>query len=167
VFNRLAEVRDWTRTHQGKKIVRFAMSSVITTAISSTVILLAYGLNGTHSPVWATAIGNLAAMPPAYYLHRRWVWGKTGASHWRNEVIPYTVLNVLGLLLSLVFAAYCRHLVYANHWTHLANTVFVGVVNLISFAVFWVLKLILFNRIFHTTPIAAYDEHLTAEERNA
>jgi hypothetical protein len=32
---------------------------------------------------------------------------------------------------------------------------------------FWVLKLILFNRIFHTTPIAGYDEHLTAEERGA
>jgi hypothetical protein len=58
-------------------------------------------------------------------------------------------------------------LVYANHWSHLANTAFVGVVNLFSFAVFWVLKLILFNRIFHTTPIAGYDEHLTAEERQA
>ena len=71
---------------------------------------------------------------------------------------------MLGLLVSLVGAAYCRHIVYTHHLSHLVNTVLVAGVNLVSFAIFWVLKLVLFNRIFHTNPIAQYDEHLSEEE---
>ena len=145
-------------------MVRFVMTSVISTFVSEFVILAVYGLNWTHSPMWASAIGNIVAMLPAYYLHRRWAWGKTGASHWRKEVLPYIALNVLGLLVSLVGAAYCRHIVYTHHLSHLVNTVLVAGVNLVSFAIFWVFKLVLFNRIFHTNPIAQYDEHLSEEE---
>ena len=36
--------------------------------------------------------------------------------------------------------------------------------NLVSFAVFWVLKILLFNRIFHTSPLEIIDEHLREEE---
>ena len=143
---------------------RFVMTSVSSTFVSEFVILAVYGLNWTHSPMWASAVGNVVAMLPAYYLHRRWAWGKTGASHWRKEVLPYVALNVLGLLVSLGGAMYCRHIVYTHHLSHLVNTVLVAGVNLVSFAIFWVLKLVLFNRIFHTNPIALYDEHLSDEE---
>jgi putative flippase GtrA len=162
---RVDEFRAWSKTHEGKKIVRFLMVSVISTVTSEGVILAVYGFNWTHSPMWASAIGNLTALPLAYYLHRQWAWGKTGASHWRKEVMPYIGINVLGLLVSLIGAAFCRHLVYTHHLSHLVNTLLVGGVNLASFGVFWVLKLLLFNRIFHTNPIAAFDEHLTAEEQ--
>jgi hypothetical protein len=33
--------------------------------------------------------------------------------------------------------------------------------------VFWVLKLIVFNRIFHVHPLEMMDEHLSVEERTA
>jgi len=155
----------WSKTHDGKKLLRFTMTSVISTAISEAVIVLVYGLSLTHSPVWATAIGNVAAMWPAYILTRRWAWGKTGTSHWRKEVLPYVSLNILGLVVSLVGASFCRHLVYTHHLSHLVNTGLVAGVNLASFGVFWVFKIVLFNKIFHTNPIALYDEHLTIEER--
>jgi len=163
--SRLAATRSWAHTHNGKKLIRFALTSVISTLFSEGVILVVYGLTLTHSPMWATAIGNLSAMPPAYYLTRRWAWGKSGASHWRKEVVPFTVLNLLGLAVALLGATYCRHVVYTHHLTHLVNTVLVAGVNLVSFAVFWVFKILLFNKIFHTTPIALYEEHLTLEEQ--
>jgi putative flippase GtrA len=162
---RIAALRRWARTHEAKKLIRFLMVSVISTVTSEGIILAVYGFNGTHSPMWASAIGNVGALPLAYFLHRQWAWGKTGASHWRKEVAPYIGINAVGLGVSLLGATYCRHLVYTHHLSHLINTLLVGGVNLVSFGVFWVLKLLLFNRIFHTSPIAAFEEHLVAEEQ--
>jgi putative flippase GtrA len=145
-----AHLRGWATSRDGRKILRFVMTSVVSTLFSESVILVVYGFSLTHSPMWATAIGNIAAMPPAYYLTRQWAWGKSGSSRWRSEVLPFVALNLAGLSVSLVGATYCRHFVYSHHLTHLVNTVLVAGVNLVSFAVFWVLKIILFNRIFRT-----------------
>jgi hypothetical protein len=37
---------------------------------------------------------------------------------------------------------------------------------LISFGIFWVLKLKVFNRIFHVDELTEIDEHLATEEAN-
>ena len=52
----------------------------------------------------------------------------------------------------------------AHHWSHLANTGLVVFTNLASFAIFWVLKLIVFNRIFRVDTVEEIDEHLNIEE---
>jgi len=156
----LREVRTWSSTTQGRKLIRFAMVSVISTVVSEVTILVVYGCAGTHSPMWSTAIGNLVAMLPAYYLTRRWAWGKTGASHWRKEVVPYVSINILGMGVSLIGATYCRHIVYTHHLSHLVNTALVGGVNLVSFGVFWFLKVLLFNRIFHLGATPSFDADL-------
>jgi hypothetical protein len=44
----------------------------------------------------------------------------------------------------------------------LINTGLVGAINVLSFAIFWVLKVLLFNRIFHTDKL--HDIELTLEE---
>jgi hypothetical protein len=59
---------------------------------------------------------------------------------------------------------WARHEVHTHHWSHLVNTGLVAFANLASFAIFWVLKLIVFNRIFRVDPIAAIDEKLNIEE---
>lgn len=163
----VAQVRTWLRTSHGTKLLRFTMTSVLSTVISEATILIIYGFSWTHSPMWASAIGNVVAMPPAYRLTRRWAWGKTGASHWRTEVTPFVALNVLGLGVSLLGATYCRHIVYSHHLSHLLNTVLVGGVNLLSFAVFWVFKVLLFNRIFETTTVASLDDRVVNHEPTA
>jgi hypothetical protein len=48
----------------------------------------------------------------------------------------------------MVGASYAKDFVHTHHWSHLFNTGIVDAANLVSFAVFWVLKLIVFNRIF-------------------
>jgi len=155
----------WSHTHQGKKLVRYTATSAITTAVSIGAVATLYGFRIIPSVVWATLTGNLIGTLPAYNLNRRWTWGKRGRSSVRREVMPFVVMTVLGIGFSQIGAWWVKHEVATHHWSHLLNTGLVAGVNLLCFAIFWVLKLLVFNRIFHVNPIAEIDEQLTAEER--
>jgi hypothetical protein len=66
-------------------------------------------------------------------------------------VVPWR--TVTGIAFSIVGASYAHHLVHTHHWSHLLDTVIVEGANFVSFAVFWVLKLMIFNRIFKVEEI--------------
>ncbi len=132
--------------------------------VSVLVITLIYGLKIVKSEVEATLLGNIVGAIPSYTLNRRWTWGKTGPSHLRKEVLPFVVMAVLGISFSMVGAAFAKHLVHTHHFSHLINTGIVDSANLASFAIFWILKLMVFNRIFHVDEEAEIDAHLFAEE---
>lgn len=161
---RIDDLRAWSKTHNGKKLIRFTLSSVITTGVSLSTILIVYGFHIISGVIGATLFGNVVAIVPSYYLNRAWAWGKRGKSHFRNEVIPYWSMSFLGIAFSLLGATFVKHLVHTHHWDHLVNTILVAGVNLLSFAIFWVLKILLFNRIFHTDRLHDIEEHLIAEE---
>jgi putative flippase GtrA len=158
----LREFRAWSKTHEGKKLIRFTLSSVITTGVSFTAILIVYGFHIITGIIGATLFGNVLAMIPSYYLSRAWAWGKRGRSHFGKEVVPYLLMSFAGIAFSLLGALWVKHLVHTHHWSHLIDTVLVGAVNVLSFAIFWVLKVLLFNRIFHTDKL--HDIELTLEE---
>jgi putative flippase GtrA len=167
VSKRLSDLLAWSKSHEGKKLIRYTLSSLITTGVSLAAILITYGFKIIHGIIEATLFGNVIAVIPSYYLNRMWAWGKRGRSHFRNEVIPYWVMAFLGIAFSLIGATYTKHLVHTHHWGHLANTALVGGVNVLSFAIFWVLKMLVFNRIFHTDKLHDIDAHLAAEESSA
>jgi putative flippase GtrA len=160
-------VMEWSRTHQGKKMVRYTLTSGITTAVSFSAVAGLYGLRIIPSVIWATLAGNIVGMLPAYQLNRRWTWGRTGRSAIRSEILPFMAMSVLGIAFSQLGAWWARGEVTSHHWSHLANTGLVAGANLLSFAVFWVLKLIVFNRIFHVNVLEQMDEHLSVEEKSA
>jgi putative flippase GtrA len=162
--NAYGSVLDWSRTHQGRKLIRFTAVSVVSTVVSLLVISVVYGLKIIHSEIDATLFGNVIGAIPSYALNRRWTWGKSGRSHMVKEVLPFTVMAVLGIAFSVLGAAYAKHLVHAHHLSHLLNTGIVDAANLVSFAIFWVLKLIVFNRIFRVDEESEIDAHLVAEE---
>lgn len=153
-----------TKTHQGRKLIRFTSVSVVSAIVSLLAIALIYGFRIIRGEVEATLFGNLVAAIPSYSLNRKWVWGKTGRSHVRKEILPFLALAVLSIGFSMVGGAYAKHLVQTHQWSHLFNTCIVDVANLASFAIFWVLKLVLFNRIFHVNEGAEIDTHLIREE---
>jgi len=159
-----ADLIAWTKTHEGRKIFRYTMVSVISTAVSFITIAVVYGLKIIPGVLWATLTGNVLAAIPSYYLNRKWAWGKTGKSHFRKEVFPFWFMAFLGILVSQVGAYWARSLIKSHHWKHIIDTGLVTGVNLMSFGIFWVLKMIVFNRIFHPSEIEEFDEHLRAEE---
>ena len=164
---RLRSLLVWSKTHEGKKVIRFTLVSAVSTATSFASIALLYGLKIIPGVLWATMVGNLIASLPAYQLNRRWTWGKRGKSHFRKEILPFWTMTVLGIAVSQLGALWARSEVRSHHWAHLTNTALVSFTNLACFALFWVLKMMVFNRIFRVHPIEEIDEHLTAEEAAA
>ena len=138
----------WTRTTHGRRLLRYTLVSVASTTTSIVVIAIVYGFRIVPNEVAATIVGNVVATIPSYNLNRKWTWGKTGRSHLRREVLPFWAIAALGIVFSIVGASYAHHLVHTHHWNHLLDTVIVEGANFVSFAVFWVLKLMIFNRIF-------------------
>ena len=161
---RVGEVLAWARTHEGKKILRFTSVSVVSTAVSFTSISLFYGLHIISGILLATVAGNLVATLPSYYLNRSWTWGKRGRSHFRTEIVPFWSMSFLGIGVSMLGALWAKHVVHTHHWAHLANTALVSSTNLVSFGLFWVLKMMVFNRIFHDRTLEEMDAHLSVEE---
>ena len=48
--------------------------------------------------------------------------------------------------------------------SHNVTAILLAAANLVSFGIFWVLKLVVFNKIFRVNELEEFDEHLTAEE---
>jgi putative flippase GtrA len=135
------------------------MVSVISTAVSFTVLFIVYGVARLWSEVPSTVFANVVATFPSYWLNRSWAWGKSGRSHLVKEVLPFWVMSGLGIAFSVVGATVAHHL--GAHHTHIEKTVLVLVANLVSFGIFWVAKLMLFNRLFHVPDLREeIEEHV-------
>jgi putative flippase GtrA len=163
VLDRLRTLYAWLHTHEGRKIFRYTMVSVISTAVSAIVIVLVYGVGHLWTEVPSTIFGNAVATFPSYWLNRKWAWGKHGRSHFMKEVLPFWVMAALGIAFSIVGASLARKVGLHYKLGHLEQTVLVLVANFLSFAVFWVVKLLVFNRLFKVE-LEEFDEHLTVEE---
>ncbi len=161
------DVLSWARSREGRGLLRYTGVSVVSTLVSLSTIALVFGARWISSEVLATAFGNLAAAVPAYFLHRSWVWGKRGRSHLLKEVLPFWAMVVLGIIVSTVGALGVKALIDQHHWHHALATVLVTGANFVSFAVFWVLKILLFNRIFRLDTIGGIEEHLHSEDSPA
>jgi putative flippase GtrA len=163
VLSRLEAIYAWFHTHEGRKIFRYSMVSVISTAVSLVVIALVYGVFHLWSEVPSTVFGNAVATFPSYWLNRKWAWGKHGRSHFMKEVVPFWVMAAAGIAFSIIGASIARHVGIKYNLDHFEQTVLVLVANVFSFAIFWVLKLFAFNKLFQHE-IEEFDEHLTHEE---
>ncbi len=158
----------WLNTREGRKIFRYSMVSVISTAVSLSVLAIVYGFIFKHSEVQDTVFANVVATFPSYWLNRSWAWGKSGRSHLTKEVIPFWAMSTFGIAFSIVGATVAKNIGHHLHGphAHLEQTVLVVAANLISFGIFWIAKLMLFNRLFHVPSLAEeIDEHLEEEDR--
>ena len=153
LIDRLARLWAWLHTHEGRKIFRYSMVSVISTAVSFIVLFLVYGVARLWTEVPSTVFANGVATFPSYWLNRNWAWGKGGRSHLTREVLPFWTAAAAGIAFSMVGAAIARDLVQSYHLGHLAGTALVLIANVLSFGIFWVLKLMLFNRLFHVPSV--------------
>lgn len=154
----------WERrdTPEAKQLFRYTMVSVISTLVSFAVLLLIFGVLHLWGEVVSTVVANATATIPSYYLNRKWVWGKSGRSHMMKEIVPFWGMSAIGIVVSIGGAAVARHIGIENQLSHFAQTLLVLAANVISFGVFWVLKYILFNRLFHVHTLEELDELVEA-----
>ncbi len=146
---RIRTINAWTKSTDGKKLTRYFLGSVVTTGASFVWIAVMYGFKIIPGVIWATLTGNLVAVIPSYYWNRAYVWGKRGRSHFRREIVPYWTMAFLGIAFSQLGAFWVRSEVHSHDWSRLVSTAMVAGMNVLSFAIFFLLKLAVFNRIFH------------------
>ena len=125
MLSRLQALYDWLHTHEGRKIFRYSMVSVISTCVSLVVIAIVYGALHLWSEVPSTVFGNVVATFPSYWLNRRWAWGKSGRSHFVKEVLPFWTLAAIGIAFSIVGAAAARHVAIKYNLDHFETTLLV------------------------------------------
>ena len=158
----------WLHTREGKKIFRYTMTSVISTGVSLLVLAVVFGALRLWSEVPSTVFANVVAAFPSYWLNRKWAWGKSGRSHLVKEVLPFWSLALASIAFSMVGASVARFLGTTWHLHHLEQTVLVLFANVMSFAIFWVIKLVVFNHTFRVpTLLEELDAHARMEEVEA
>ncbi len=109
MLTRLRSLVVWSKTHEGRKIIRYTLVSGSSTIVSFAAISVFYGFKIIPSVIWSTLAGNLVASVPAYQLNRRWTWGKRGKSQFRREIIPFWTLTFMGIGVSQLGALWARH----------------------------------------------------------
>jgi len=144
----LARLWAFYRSPKGTKLFRYVMGSVITTIVSFAVLTLVFGVFHWWGAVASTVFANVVATVPAYWLNRTWTWGKAGRSDLWREVIPFWVLSILGIAISMVTASLAADLGRDHHLHQLLELVVVDGANLAAYGVLFIGKYLVFNRLF-------------------
>jgi putative flippase GtrA len=162
VLTRAEHLWQKRETPEAKQLIRYSMVSVVSTVVSFATLTLVFGVFHFWREIGSTVFANAVATVPSYYLNRSWVWGKNGRSHLMKEILPFWTLSAVGIVVSIFGAAIARHFGIEHHLGHLQQTVVVLFANVMSFAIFWVLKFLLFNRLFKVHPLEELDELVEA-----
>ncbi len=136
------------RTPEGMKVVKYTMVSAISALTSLVVLTFVYGVLRLWSEVPSALFANIVAGVPSYILNRRWVWGKSGRSHWWREILPFWVMSLTGIGFALFTSTLAHNFADTHHLQHLARTVLVVGANIAAFGILWFLKFLILNRLF-------------------
>lgn len=144
----------WDRlsTPTGRKLLRYTAVSVSATVVSFTTLSMVFGVLRLWSEVPSVLFANAVAAVWSYNLNRRWAWGRSGRSHVLREVLPFAVMSFSGMALSTGAAAGAHHLAVAHQLGHLTRTALVLGANLAAWGSLWVVKFLVFNRLFSRPP---------------
>ena len=159
---RLEHLWQKRNTPEAQQLIRYTMVSVVSTVVSFGVLAIVFGAVHLFGEIGSTVFANTVATVPSYFLNRQWVWGKSCRSHLMKEIVPFWIMSAVGIVVSIGGAAVARHIGIEHHLDHRTQTIVVLIANLISFGLFWVLKYMLYNRLFHVHPVEDLDELVEA-----
>lgn len=128
-----------------RRLLQYSMVSIVAVAVGQIALVALYYFG--HWSARSANIGScIAGGIPSYYLNRRWVWGKSGRSHIRREIVPFWVLTFAGLVLSTWLAGLAGDYGARHVDSRAVRTALVAGASLVSFGGLWVLKFVAFNR---------------------
>lgn len=129
------------------KVLRYAGGSVVATVCSQATFLLVYGpLHAT--PAVSSTLAWLAGAVPNYWMNRRWTWRSTGRPSLRREVVPYVAIVLGTLLVAILATSAGAHALAGTTLSHAARTVIVTGIYFAVYAVMFVFRFLLFDRLF-------------------
>jgi putative flippase GtrA len=136
---------DSTRPRGFVRFFRAAASSVTATAISQVTLLLILWWGG--HPTVASAAAFVAGAVPNYLMTRRWVWGRRDKPQVKSEVVPYLLVIALGGLAAVGLTSLVGWLLTPLTMSHALRVVLLDGAYVSSYAVVFVLKFTLLDRL--------------------
>jgi len=133
-------------TPEGRKMLRYSATSVLSVVVSVTFLVLFSGVL-RWGPVLASTLATAIATVPSYQLNRRWAWGKSGRGHLWKEVVPFWVLAFLGWGFSTYSVKLAGKAIAGTGMSDLVHTGVLAVVYVAAFGVLWVVKFVVFNKV--------------------
>lgn len=143
-------LRERFGSHNLGKIIRYGTISVVSTAISLSLLFILYRWIGL-SPTWSNILATCIATVPYYYLNRRWVFKKSGRSHLTKEVLPFWTIAFVSLVLSTLAVKFAGVEVESIGSKNVRGAILVGA-NLATYGVLWIAKFVIFNRYLFKSP---------------
>ncbi len=127
------------------RLFRAATSSVLATAISQVTLigLLWWGA----VPALASAMAFIAGAIPNFFIARRWAWGRKGKPPVKGELVPYLVVIALTGVASVGLTTLAGWLTEPLGLTGLLRILVLDAVFLSSYAVVFVMKFALLDRL--------------------
>jgi len=121
-----------------RKLAKYSTASVVAVSVGQPVLWICFGVLD-----WAAVPANLASVTagavPNYLINRRWTWRQTGKNRLWGEVVPFWVMSVLGMLLSLWAVSYAE-----RRWD---TTIAVAIAQLTGFGVLWLAKFLVLDKV--------------------
>ena len=146
-----------------EKGLKYLGVSVINVIVGQTLLLTFHAILGWPQAA-ANAIAVMISAFPAYYLSRKWVWGKSGKSHFKKEVLPFWIFIFIGLVFSTAMVALGAHLTDTAGGNSVAlwEKLLPNVLNAASFFILWIIRFFLMEKLFEQHPELA--EELVGED---
>jgi len=134
-----------TRRRGWARLARAATTSVAATVLSQVVLLAVLAAGGV--PALASTLAWAAGAVLNFLVTRRWVWGRTGRPRVRRELLPYLVVIGLGGFVSISLTTLTGSLPASLRLPHFWWVVLVDAAYVASYALVFVVKFTLLDRI--------------------
>lgn len=127
-------------------IARYCGVSVISILVTDVLILTSFGLFHVGSALFCTTGSSLLAAAAPYALNRRWVWGLSGRSRFAQELMPFSAMVVIGVVLSAVVVGVVALVARADIADHALQTLVIVGGSLGSYALVWIARFVVLDR---------------------
>jgi putative flippase GtrA len=146
VAERFAAMRE-VRAVLISKVLRYGAGSIVATVCSQATFLVVYGPVSASTTVASTCAW-LAGAIPNYWLNRAWTWGRSGRPSLRRELVPYAAIILGTLGLAILATAAGARVLEGTSVPDAARTVIVSGIYFLVYAVMFVFRFLLFDRLF-------------------
>jgi putative flippase GtrA len=146
----------------GVRFSKFTLSSIVSTALSQLALTGLYGLGHANATV-ATVVAFVVGAIPNFLINWKWTWGRNGRPALVRELVPYLTIIVIGGLAATGLTTLSDHELAPLITNHAWRTVTLDVTYLASYAVLFVVKFALLNKVVARKPAATAEPAAAAE----
>jgi putative flippase GtrA len=133
----------------GVRLSKFTAGSIIATVLSQVTLTGLYGwghTSATLASVVAVAVGAV----PAFVINWKWTWGRNGRPSLVRELAPYVAVIATGGLAATGLTTLTDHFLSPLLTNHAWRTVTLDAAYVASYAILFVAKFALLNKVFAT-----------------